>query len=98
MPSCRTDRPRRPETGRPGASYDTGWQRLLHEAGYAGLNWPVEFGGRGLPASQQLVYFEEYAASGAPYVGINFCGNAHAGPTIIAEGTDEQRASTCRGS
>ena len=73
-------------------AYDTGWQRLLHEAGYAGLNWPVEFGGRGLPASQQLVYFEEYAASGAPYVGINFCGNAHAGPTIIAEGTEEQRA------
>lgn len=72
-------------------AFDTGWQRLLHEAGYAGLNWPVEFGGRGLPASQQLVYLEEYAASGAPYVGINFVGNAHAGPTLIAEGTDEQR-------
>jgi alkylation response protein AidB-like acyl-CoA dehydrogenase len=73
-------------------AYDTGWQRLLNAAGYAGLNWPVEFGGRGLPASQQLVYFEEYAASGAPYVGINFVGNAHAGPTLIAEGTQEQRA------
>ena len=72
--------------------YDTGWQRRLYDAGYAGLNWPVEFGGRGLPASQQLVYFEEYAASGAPYVGINFVGNAHAGPTLIAEGTHEQRA------
>jgi len=71
--------------------YDTGWQRLLYDAGYAGLNWPTEFGGRGLPASQQLVYFEEYAASGAPYVGINFVGNAHAGPTLIAEGTQEQR-------
>ncbi|NLD77108.1 MAG: acyl-CoA dehydrogenase [Acidimicrobiales bacterium] len=73
-------------------AYDTGWQRRLHEAGYAGLNWPVEFGGRGLPVSQQLVYLEEYADSGAPYVGINFVGNAHAGPTLIAEGTDEQRA------
>ena len=72
-------------------AYDTGWQRLLHDAGLAGLQWPVEFGGRGLPASQQLVYLEEYAASGAPYVGINFVGNAHAGPTLIAEGTDEQR-------
>src|SRR3546814_3365217 len=37
-------------------AYDTGWQRLLHDGGYAGLNWPVEYGGRGLPASQQLVY------------------------------------------
>jgi hypothetical protein len=72
-------------------AYDTGWQRRLHEAGYAGLNWPVEYGGRGLPASQQLVFLEEYAASGAPYVGINFVGNAHAGPTLMAEGTEEQR-------
>lgn len=72
-------------------AYDTGWQRRLHDAGYAGLQWPVEFGGRGLPASQQLVFLEEYAAAGGPYVGINFVGNAHAGPTLIAEGTDEQR-------
>jgi hypothetical protein len=73
-------------------AYDTGWQRRMHDAGYAGLNWPVEYGGRGLPSSQQLVFLEEYAASGAPYVGINFVGNAHAGPTLIAEGTDDQRA------
>jgi alkylation response protein AidB-like acyl-CoA dehydrogenase len=72
-------------------AFDTGWQRQLHDAGYAGLSWPVEYGGRGLPTSQQLVYLEEYAASGAPYVGINFVGNAHAGPTLIAEGTEEQR-------
>ena len=72
-------------------AFDTGWQRRLHEAGFAGLQWPVDYGGRGLPASQQLVYLEEYAASGAPYVGINFVGLAHAGPTLIAEGTEEQR-------
>lgn len=72
-------------------AYDTGWQRELHDAGYAGLNWPAEYGGRGLPASQQLVFYEEYASCGAPYVGINFVGNAHAGPTLIVEGTDEQR-------
>src|SRR5262245_56745954 len=63
----------------------------MHDAGYAGLSWPVEYGGRGLPATQQLVYLEECAAAGAPYVGINFVGNAHAGPTLIAEGTEEQR-------
>jgi alkylation response protein AidB-like acyl-CoA dehydrogenase len=72
-------------------AYDTGWQRRMHDAGYAGLNWPREYGGQGLPATQQLVFLEECAASGAPYVGINFVGNAHAGPTLIAEGTDEQR-------
>ena len=72
-------------------AYDTGWQRQLFDAGFAGLNWPAEWGGRGLPSTQQLVFLEEYADSGAPYVGINFVGNAHAGPTLIAEGTDEQR-------
>jgi alkylation response protein AidB-like acyl-CoA dehydrogenase len=72
-------------------AYDTGWQRILFEAGYAGLNWPTRYGGRGLSSSQHLVFLEEYAAAGAPYVGINFVGTAHAGPTLIAEGTEEQR-------
>jgi alkylation response protein AidB-like acyl-CoA dehydrogenase len=72
-------------------AYDTGWQRRLFDAGYAGLAWPRAVGGRGLPVSQQLVFLEEYAAAGAPYVGINFVGTMHAGPTLIAEGTDEQR-------
>jgi len=45
--------------------YDTAWQRKLFDAGYAGINWPKEFGGRGLPATQQLVYLEEYARADA---------------------------------
>ena len=92
--------------GRPGATarrpppgdwparraYDTGWQRKLHDAGYAGLNWPAEFGGRG-PAGHPAARVPRGVrrAPGAPYVGVNFVGNAHAGPTLIAEGTDEQR-------
>src|SRR3546814_18048147 len=72
-------------------AYDTGWQRLLHDGGYAGLNWPVEYGGRGLPASQQLVYLEESAASGAPYVGINVVAPAPACPTLISAGTAAPR-------
>ncbi|MCK9926450.1 acyl-CoA dehydrogenase family protein [Frankia sp. Mgl5] len=73
-------------------AYDTGWQRRLYDAGYAGLHWPSQFGGRGLPVTQQLVYLEEYARAGAPYISVNFVGMMHAGPTLIAEGTDEQRA------
>jgi alkylation response protein AidB-like acyl-CoA dehydrogenase len=73
-------------------AYDTAWQRVLHDAGLAGLAWPAEFGGRGLPITQQLVYLEEYARAGAPYIGVNFVGLMHAGPTLIAEGTDAQRA------
>ena len=73
-------------------AYDTAWQRKLHDTGYAGLAWPKAFGGGGLPIQQQLVYLEEYARAGAPYVGVNFVGLMHAGPTLVAEGTDAQRS------
>jgi alkylation response protein AidB-like acyl-CoA dehydrogenase len=72
--------------------YEAGWQRRLFEAGYAGLAWATPFGGRGLPVTQQLVYYEETARAGAPAVGVNFVGLMHAGPTLIAEGTAEQRS------
>jgi alkylation response protein AidB-like acyl-CoA dehydrogenase len=72
-------------------AYDTAWQRKLYDAGFAGLAWPTAFGGRGLPIDQQLVYLEEYARTGAPYIGVNFVGLMHAGPTLIAEGSDAQR-------
>ena len=73
-------------------AYDTGWQRKLFEAGYAGINWPAEYGGRDLSATEQLVYYEETARASAPYVGVNFVGLLHGGPTIIAEGTPAQKA------
>src|SRR5215217_176379 len=71
--------------------WDTDWQRRLFDNGYAGLNWPVEYGGRDLPASQQLVFLEETTRARAPYVGVNFVGSLHAGPTIMTEGNDEQK-------
>jgi alkylation response protein AidB-like acyl-CoA dehydrogenase len=72
--------------------YDTSWQRKLYDAGYAGINWPKEYGGRGAPLSEQLVYHEEMARAGAPYVGVNFVGLLHGGPTLIVEGTPAQKA------
>jgi len=71
-------------------AYDTGWQRKLFDAGYAGINWPKEYGGLDLPLSEQLVYYEEIARAKAPYVGVNFVGLLHGGPTVIAEGTPDQ--------
>jgi alkylation response protein AidB-like acyl-CoA dehydrogenase len=72
--------------------YDTNWQRLLHEARYAGVDWPAEFGGRGATPTEALIFLEETERAGAPYVGVNFVGLLHAGPTLIAEASDEQRA------
>jgi hypothetical protein len=72
-------------------SYDRSWQRRLSEAGYAGVDWPAEGGGRGASPVEQLIFKEECERAGAPYVGVNFVGLLHAGPTIIAEGTPAQK-------
>ncbi len=72
-------------------AYDTGWQRQLHDAGYAGINWPTEFGGRGASPVEHLIFLEETERAGAPYVGTNFVGLLHAGPTIMTEARDDQR-------
>ncbi len=66
-------------------AYDTGWQRTLYEAGYADVHW-------GASPTQRLIFLEETERAGAPYVGANFVGLLHAGPTIAAEGTPAQRA------
>jgi len=71
--------------------YDTGWQRRLFDEGYAGIAWPRAYGGREASPTEQLVFLEEMNRAGAPYIGVNFVGNLHAGPTIMAEGTEEQR-------
>ncbi|MER5771379.1 acyl-CoA dehydrogenase family protein [Streptomyces sp. NPDC001985] len=65
-------------------AYDTGWQRRLYEAGYGGVHWDA-------PPTQRLIFLEETERAGAPYVGANFVGLLHAGPTIAAEGTPGQR-------
>jgi alkylation response protein AidB-like acyl-CoA dehydrogenase len=73
-------------------AYDTGWQKRLYEAGYAGVAWPKEYGGRGASPTEELIFLEETEKAGAPYVGCNFVGTLHAGPTIGAEATPEQKA------
>jgi alkylation response protein AidB-like acyl-CoA dehydrogenase len=61
------------------------WQGTLYEAGWAGITWPKEFGGRGGAGWQQRIFNEEQSrfdvAAGVFAVGI-----AMAGPTIMAWG------------
>ena len=78
-------------------AYDAQWQRMLFDTGYAGINWPAEHGGRGATPTEHLIFLEESAAAKAPDVGVGFVGQMHAGPTIIAEGTDAQKAHHLRG-
>jgi alkylation response protein AidB-like acyl-CoA dehydrogenase len=67
------------------------WSRRLHDAGYAGLTWPKEYGGAGAPYSYQAILLEEFALAEAPgHIGV--IGLGMAGPTIIAHGTEQQKS------
>jgi alkylation response protein AidB-like acyl-CoA dehydrogenase len=67
------------------------WDAALHEGGYAGLSWPSEFGGRGFGPIEELIYYEESSRANAPE-GFGRIGRVLAGPTIIAAGTEAQKA------
>jgi len=66
------------------------WQRKLFDAGYVGLLWPREYGGRGAPPVQQAILNEELARVRAPQL-LNRVGINNAGPTLIAHGTEAQK-------
>jgi len=85
-------RTRCPAGGPDARTFATDWLKRLHAAGWSGISWPQEYGGRGLPPVRQIIWHEEYASSGAPspldptFVALN-----HAGPTLIACGTQAQK-------
>jgi alkylation response protein AidB-like acyl-CoA dehydrogenase len=66
------------------------WQRKLYDAGFIGLTWPKEYGGRGLTFMEELILQEEMALAKAPPI-LNVLGVGMAGPTIIACGTEAQK-------
>ncbi|MBQ0923501.1 acyl-CoA dehydrogenase family protein [Saccharopolyspora endophytica] len=66
------------------------WQRMLYDAGYAGLSWPKEYGGVGADAQYRAIFNEELDRAGAPER-LNTIGEDFAGPTIIDFGTEEQK-------
>ena len=87
---------RDPHVGRWDFEQARDWTRTLFEAGYSGLSWPVEYGGRGLSPTYQAIYLEEMAKADAPdHVGV--IGLGMAGPTIMAHGTPEQKRDHLRG-
>jgi len=67
------------------------WERRLGEGRWIGLGWPVEDGGRGLPWSQQVIFYEEYARAGAPGR-VGHIGEQLLGPALLTFGTQEQKA------
>jgi alkylation response protein AidB-like acyl-CoA dehydrogenase len=82
-----------PEDGPASREYVLAWQRRQARGNWTGIAWPKEVGGRGLSVLEQIVWFEEYARAGAPSpLDASFVGLNHAGPTLIACGSPEQKA------
>ena len=66
------------------------WQLKLHEAGWAGISWPKQYGGRGATMIEQAIFVGEAAAQETPSPA-NVLGLAMGGPVVIAHGTEEQK-------
>jgi alkylation response protein AidB-like acyl-CoA dehydrogenase len=67
------------------------WQARLAADRWVGIHWPEVYGGRGATPVQVAIFNMEYARSRAPQP-VNRNGINHCGPTILAHGTDEQKA------
>jgi len=81
-------------TGGPGREHEApegrlAWNRHLAAAGWTGVGWPAEHGGRGVPLKQQVIFHEEYARAAAP-ARISIVGEELLGPTLIAYGSPDQ--------
>src|SRR5262249_29998573 len=72
-------------------AYGKAWQRKLYDAGWCGIAWPKEYGGRGATLIEQVIFQEEMARAKTPLL-INLAGLTMGGPVLIAHGTGAQKA------
>ncbi|WP_199572941.1 acyl-CoA dehydrogenase family protein [Streptomyces murinus] len=63
--------------------------RTLGSDGWLGVGWPEEYGGRGLSAMEQFIFFDEAAQAGVP---LPLMALNTVGPTLMKFGTEEQKA------
>ncbi|HPB44288.1 MAG TPA: acyl-CoA dehydrogenase family protein [Microthrixaceae bacterium] len=67
------------------------WERHLASARWTCVGWPTQYGGRGLPISQEVIFHEEYARAGGPGRA-GLIGEGLLGPTLIHFASEEQKA------
>ncbi len=66
------------------------WQRARYKAGYLGMSFPKEWGGRGATGVEEAILAEELARADAPEH-VNFLGIGLCAPALIHHGSEEQR-------
>src|SRR3989475_9491912 len=62
------------------------WQRAMHEAGYVGMDWPREFGGRGASIVEMVILYQEMAPAESPQF-VNRGGISMLRPTLMKHRT-----------
>lgn len=65
------------------------WQKAMYKRGWAGLNWPKEYGGPNFTPTQRYLFDLEMAAAHTP--GILPFGQSMVAPVIMKYGTQEQK-------
>lgn len=82
-----------PHEGEAARDFALSWLARCHDAGWSGISWPKEYGGQGLNPERIVIWYEEYVRARAPTVlDCTFVALNHAGPTLIACGTDAQKS------
>jgi alkylation response protein AidB-like acyl-CoA dehydrogenase len=66
------------------------WQKKLNDAGYLGMRWATEWGGRGATEVEEAILHAELNRADAPVIP-NFLGVSLLGPALIHHGSEEQR-------
>jgi alkylation response protein AidB-like acyl-CoA dehydrogenase len=79
-----------PEAGPEADRIGLWWEKELGKNGFNGLSWPKEYGGQGLTWVEETIFAEEAAKARAP-AGINGLGKSLLAPTLLLEGTEEQK-------
>ncbi len=68
----------------------TDWEKAMGNAGWTGISWPKEYGGRAATLAQQVIFYQEYARAGGPGR-VGHIGEGLVAPTILAFGSEEQK-------
>jgi len=66
------------------------WQKTMHAAGWAGVSWPKEYGGRGASLLEQTIFYSESARAKVPRPA-NVLGLVMGGPVVMAHGDESQK-------
>jgi alkylation response protein AidB-like acyl-CoA dehydrogenase len=66
------------------------WHKRMHAGGWVGVDWPREYGGRGVGLVERMILAEELVAAAAP-PGVNVIGLGMVGPAVMHHGTPEQK-------